>query len=109
MLKHNFDINILYKYLKDICDIYSDNSCNFYIFDNISYKKLEFYNNIEKFINEIDPYDIKSKKHYITRKLDYNKFLTIIRQICKFSKIQYFSKINYDKSKYFIKYFIEIK
>ena len=108
MLKKNFEINILYKYLSEVCEIYSDSSINYYIFDNTSYKKLYYHNIISNFIDEIEPYYINSKKYYIKRDLDYNKFLTIIRQICKFVGINYYSKINYDKSKYFIKYYIQI-
>ena len=108
MLKTNFDINILYKFLSLNCDKYNDISNSYYIIDNITYKKIEYYEKLNDFIHSIEPFYINSKKFYVTRKLDYNKFLTIIRQICKFSNIEYKSKISYDKSKYFIKYYIRI-
>ena len=108
MLKNNFDIKILYEFLEKVCEKYNDSSFNYFIIDNVTFKKIEYYNLIDKFKEQIEPYYIKSKKFYVTRKLDYNKFLTIIRQICKFVNIEYFSKINYDKSKYFIYYYIKI-
>ena len=41
-----------------------------------------------------------------TPQLNYSKFMTIIRQICKKNKIAITSQIKYDKSKYCIHYFI---
>lgn len=108
MLKNNFDIKILYNFLEKVCDKYNDGSYNYFIIDNTSFKKIEYYEILDNFKKEIEPYYINSKKFYLTRKLDYNKFLTIIRQICKFSNIYYYSKISYDKSKYFIYYYIKI-
>jgi hypothetical protein len=108
MLKQNFDITILYELLEKICEKINDLSNNFYIIDMVSFKRLEYYDILNTFVKKVEPYYINSKKFYVTRKLDYNKFLTLIRQICKFSNINYYSKISYDKSKYFIKYYIEI-
>lgn len=108
MFKSNFNIDILYNLLKEVCEEYKDGSFNYYILDNISFKKLEYHNLIDGFKQVIEPYYINSKKFYINRKLDYNKFATVIRQICKFYKIQYINKIIYDKSKYYIKYYILI-
>lgn len=108
MLKQNFDVTILYELLEQICEKINDVSNNFYIIDIVSFKRLEYYNILDTFIKKVEPYYINSKKFYVNRKLDYNKFLTLIRQICKFSNINYHSKISYDKSKYFIKYYIEI-
>ena len=108
MLKQNFDTAILYELLEQICEKINDSSNNFYIIDMVSFKRLEYYDILNTFVKKVEPYYINSKKFYVTRKLDYNKFLTLIRQICKFSNINYYSKISYDKSKYFIKYYIEI-
>jgi hypothetical protein len=108
MLKKNFDIHILYEFLNKICDKTIDASNTYYIIDRISYKKIEYHDILNDFISKIEPYYTNSKKFYITRKLDYNKFLTLIRQICKFSNIYYYNKIFYDKSKYNIKYYIQI-
>ena len=108
MFKKNFDITILYDLLNQICEKTNDISNNCYIIDIVSFKRLEYYNILNNFLSKLEPYYINSKKFYITRQLDYNKFLTLVRQICKFSNIQYYSKICYDKSKYNIKYYIKI-
>ena len=108
MLKNNFDIKILYNFLEKICEIKYDICNNYYVIENTSFKKLEYYNLIDNFKLSIEPYYINSKKYYISRKLDYNKFLTLIRQICKFCNIYYYNKIIYNKSKYSILYYIEI-
>ena len=47
-----------------------------------------------------------SKQKYLERKLTYNNFTTILRQICNFNKINYTSQIKYDKSTYDIIYYI---
>tara|TARA_R110002073_G_scaffold313152_1_gene484935 strand:+ start:288 stop:620 length:333 start_codon:yes stop_codon:yes gene_type:complete len=109
MLKNNFDIKILYNFLEKVCNKYNDTSNNYFIIDNTCFKKIEYYQILDDFKKDIEPYYINSKKFYLNRKLDYNKFLTIIRQICKFSNIYYYSKISYDKSKYFIYYYIKIE
>ena len=40
-----------------------------------------------------------------TRKMDYNKFVTVIRQIANSIDVHYTSEIIYDKSKYEIVYY----
>ena len=109
MLNNNFNVKILYDFLNKVCEKNQDNQDNYYfIIDNVVFKKIEYYDILNDFITQIEPYYLNSKKFYINRKLNYNKFLTIIRQICKASNIHYYSKITYDKSKYFIKYYIKI-
>jgi len=65
-----------------------------------------FNNLIEDFIKQCIPYYHLSKRKYLERKLTYNSFITIIRQICNFNKITYTSQIKYDKSTYDIMYYI---
>lgn len=77
-----------------------------YVLNNNSYKKGMFNNIIENFINKCIPYYHISKRKYLERKLTYNSFITIIRQICNFNKITYTSQIKYDKSVYDIVYYI---
>ena len=52
------------------------------------------------------PYYHISKRKYLERKLTYNSFITVIRQICNFNKITYTSQLKYDKSTYDITYYI---
>jgi len=77
-----------------------------YVLNNNSYKKGVFNDYIVNFINECKPYYHLSKRKYLERKLTYNSFITIIRQICNFNKITYTSQIKYDKSTYDIVYYI---
>lgn len=77
-----------------------------YILNNNAYKKGVFKDVINNFIIECNPYYHLSKRKYLERKLTYNSFITIIRQICNFNNITYTSQIKYDKSTYDIIYFI---
>ena len=75
-----------------------------YIMNNIAYKKGIFSDAIPRFLEECKPYYHISKRIYLERKLNYNSFITILRQICNFNKITYTSQIKYDKSSYNIIY-----
>jgi hypothetical protein len=77
-----------------------------YVVNNNVYKKGVFNESIPKFITECRQYYFLSKRKYLDRKLTYNSFITILRQICNFNKITYTSKIKYDKSVYDIEYYI---
>jgi len=77
-----------------------------YVVNNNVYKKGIFNESIPKFITECRQYYFLSKRKYLDRKLTYNSFITILRQICNFNKITYTSKIKYDKSVYDIEYHI---
>ena len=77
-----------------------------YVVNNNVYKKGIFNESIPKFIAECRQYYFLSKRKYLDRKLTYNSFITILRQICNFNKITYTSQIKYDKSNYDIIYSI---
>ena len=79
-----------------------------YVVNNNTFKKGMFNNTIPSFIETCKPYYHLSKLKYLNRKLTYNAFITIIRQICNFNKITYTSQIKYDKSTYDIIYYIYI-
>lgn len=77
-----------------------------YYFNNNSYKKGIFNNKISEFLEMCKPFYFASKQKYLERKITYNSFTTILRQICKFNKILFTSQIKYDKSQYEIVYYI---
>jgi hypothetical protein len=77
-----------------------------YVINNIAYKKGIFSDTISRFLEKCKPYYHISKRIYLERKLNYNTFITILRQICNFNKITYTSQIKYDKSQYDIIYYI---
>jgi len=80
-----------------------------YTFNSDSYKKGIYTGAIQQFITECTPYYHISKRKYLNKKLTYNSLATIIRQICKFNKFTYTSKIVYDRSTYDIVYYIYLK
>jgi hypothetical protein len=102
IFKKNVPTESLYSLLDDIC-LKND---KYYILNNNSYKKGIFNNSITNFIEECKPYYHISKQKYLERKVTYNSFTTILRQICKFNKITHTSQIKYDKSTYDIIYYI---
>jgi hypothetical protein len=79
-----------------------------YTFNIDAFKKGIYNESITKFIEECRPYYHISKRKYLEKKLTYNCFTTILRQICNFNKIKYTSQIKYDKSTYNIIYYFYI-
>lgn len=60
----------------------------------------------ETLINDLKYCYHTSKLHYLINCNKYNKFLTMIRQICKYNNIEYNIKITYERSKYSQIYYI---
>ena len=104
IFKNTIPINLLTDLLEKICV----KEKNKYIIDPISFKKAQINNLIQPFCKDIESYYQSSKKYYITRNLNYNKFITIIRHICKSLNILYISQIKYINSNYTINYYIYI-
>ena len=77
-----------------------------YFFDLNSFKKGLFTEEISKFLEDCKPYYHTSKRKYLEKKLTYNSFTTVLRQICNYNKITYTSQIKYDKSNYDIIYYV---
>ena len=103
VIKYEINNNILFELLEKIC---KNDDNNYYILNKVSFKLAMYHNYIQEFCSRIvDNYYI-SKQYYVTRKLDYCKFTTIIRQICKANNINFTSKILYDKSNYDITYYV---
>lgn len=103
ILKEKIPSNILYEFLNKI-NIFSNN--DYYCLNSSSFKKAKFEDILNKFREDIKPYYHKSKLYYVERELNYSKFITLIRQICKCNHISYTSVIKYDKSTYDIVYYI---
>ena len=102
IFKKKLPKEILYDLLNKICV----KNKEFYTLNKIAYKKGEFQKLLEPFLEILSDYYHISKQYYVTRKLTYNSFITIIRQICKTNNINYVSKIIYLKSNYDIVYYI---
>lgn len=84
----------------------NDDDTNMIVINNAAYKRSTLKNELKEFLDDIHDYYHISKRHYVTRKMSYSKFTTIIRQICKQNHISYTSKIKYFRSTYEIIYYI---
>jgi hypothetical protein len=101
-----FKKNVPNQYLFELLDFICIKNEKHYTFNNNSFKKGVFTESIPNFIKECNSYYHNSKKKYLEKKLTYNSFTTILRQICNFNKITYTSQIVYDKSTYDNVYYI---
>lgn len=102
IFKKHIPVTILYDLLDKICLKRN----NYYVFDMNSYKKIMYNEYHIEFLKILQEYYHTGKLFYLDRKLTYNSFTTILRQICKYEAVMYTSKINYNKSKYNIDYTI---
>jgi hypothetical protein len=76
----------------------------FFIIDKSAYKLGIYNNEIKKTWELLLPYYYNAKQFYLTRKLDYKNFLTIIRHLCNIHSIPFNYHNSYDKSTYNIIY-----
>jgi hypothetical protein len=103
--KKQFPNELLLELLNSVCN--NNDKC--YIINNDSYKRGILNNSITEFLDKCKPFYHLSKQKYLERKLTYNSFTTVLRQICNFNKITYTSQIKYDKSNYNIVYYVYLK
>lgn len=103
IFKDDIPNSILYNLLTEICTTRND---KYFVVDKIAFKKAQFNKSLQPFLDSLDKYYHESKKFYLKRKLNYTKFITIIRQICKKNEIPFSNTIKYDKSTYNIIYYI---
>jgi len=102
IFKKNVPNELLFNLLESIC---AKNEKH-YTFNNEAFKRGIFQESIPKFLTECNPCYHISKKKYLEKKLTYNSFTTVLRQICNFNNITYTSQIKYDKSNYDIVYYV---
>jgi hypothetical protein len=100
--KNHVPNTMLFQLLDKLC-LKND---KYYTFNNVSFKKGVYTSDIPAFISACVPYYHFSKRKYLEKKLTYNAFMTVLRQICNFNKIVYTSQIKYCKSSYDIIYYI---
>jgi hypothetical protein len=94
--------DLLFELLEKIC-LKTD---KYYLIDINSYKKMIFNKYHEEFCEILKEYYHASKHFYLERKMEYNAFTTIVRQICKNNTIAFNTQILYNKSKYNINYLV---
>jgi hypothetical protein len=102
IFKHKISNTKLFEFLDQICS----KTNNYYFVNNIAFKKAIYNDIIKSFLDECKYYYHLSKHKYLEKPITYNSLTTILRQICKFNKISFTSKIKYDKSDYEIQYYI---
>ena len=102
IFKRNIPNDLLFNILDELC-VKND---KYYVFNVDSFRKGVYKDLIPKFLETCKPYYHISKRKYLEKKLTFNSFITVLRQICNFNKITYTSQIKYDKSNYSIIYYI---
>jgi hypothetical protein len=70
------------------------------------FKQLEFHGITRRFLEELKEYYYPSKHIYLTRKITYKRFATILRQICRNLDLPFISKIVYSHNQYSTIYII---
>ena len=100
IFKDQIPKELLFDLLNKICV----KNNKYYTLNKLSYKKAEYSELLIPFLDSIKIYYYDSKQFYLTRKQNYNSFITIIRQICRQNNINYASKILYNRSLYDIIY-----
>lgn len=94
IIKPGLSIQVLYDWL-DISNL------NKYILvTNNLYKKRKVDSNFYLLLEKISMFYHKSKQFYCSRIMTYTRWLTIVRQLCKYFELSYTSKIRYYNSTY---------
>lgn len=111
LFKTHVPNQLFYGFVQKITHNMPSNS-NYYLIDNSVYKKAIYCDEfqptsvLQQFCNELMSYYYKNKQFFITRKMSYNHFTTILRQICRYNSIEFKSERKYDKSQTQIVYYI---
>jgi len=106
IFKENVPITILINLITDISGKIKEKN-NTYFIDTASFKKGILNGKIEEFFSELKPFYHESKQTYLERRLTYNHFITVLRQVCKNTSIKYTKHMRYEKSTYEVVYHIE--
>ena len=102
LFKNKISIQFLFDFLEKINCQKMD---NFYVVDITAYKRSIYINALKPFLHELKEFYYSSKYNYIdTETINQNKFNTIVRQICKYTKTHYEKKLRHDQSKYSVVY-----
>lgn len=75
-----------------------------YTFTKTHYKKCVFNKTVDPFLLSIKHYYFSAKEYFVTRRMTYLHFLTVLRQLCAHQQGTYMTDMQYDKSSYEIVY-----
>jgi len=95
-------ISILFDLLEQVC-LKTD---KYYLVDTNAYKQLINHNLHEPLVEKLTEYYHISKQFYLQRKMTYNSFTNIVRQVCKSANVMFTSQIKYNESEYSIHYLV---
>ena len=95
LFKTEVPIHILWDFLQNNFE----DKDTYFIINKFLYKKADYNKNLTAFTESLKEHYNKSKRKYVERTMNYNYFLTIIRQLC--------NALIYDKSTYEIEYSVE--
>lgn len=79
-----------------------------YVVNESIFKHLHYIGVLDELKSNLAPYYYDSKQKYIINMFTYKGFITIIRQLCRFTNISYRYEIIYLQSKYEIKYYFNL-
>ena len=105
-MKQIFKRNPEYDKIKLFIQQFGDKYSNYYLINEHTFARSKLNGILAECIDYLLPLYYSSKQFYLTRKMTYNYFLTIIRQLCKVCNILFTYKIKYISSKYMIEYYI---
>lgn len=103
-----FKEQVPYKLLCDLLDNNCERDGKFHVFSKICFRKALYHDRIKPFCQNLSTYYHLSKKYYVDRDMNFTRFTTVLRQLCKLHNVPYTSKIEYIKSTYDIIYYIDI-
>ena len=102
IFRREVPVSVLFELLDKICL----KTEKYYLVDTNAYRKLLYNNLHDKLANDLLEYYHVSKQFYVQRKMTYNSFTNIVRQICKSANVMFTSQIKYNESKYSIDYLV---
>lgn len=102
----DFPNQLLREFLIQTCDAKEDDKP--FVFNRDSFKRGNLNNCVGGFLEKCKPFYHNAKHYYLERKMTYNYFTTVLRQICNRNGITYTSNVRYCKSRYEITYLIHL-
>lgn len=95
--------------LEEFFNLYLGKENDKYTFNKYIFKKMVLDETVEEFCNFLSEYYHKSKiSLYIEREHTYKTIATILRQVCNYNNISFYSKIKYLNSSYETNYYITL-
>lgn len=105
IFKNAYPMDKFILFCKTFLQCEKGNKCTYHITFDV-FKQLEFHGIIQRFLEDLKEYYYPSKHLYLTRKITYKRFATILRQICRNIDLPFISKIVYNHNQYSTIYII---